>query len=65
MNAYWCSDNCQRTESNNKAAGGSRESIGAGHGLDLVVGSAPDLLNVAQATPARLPHLGDLLLRPF
>ena len=64
MNADWCSDNCQRTESNNTAASGSQESVGAGHGLELVVGSAPDLLNVAQASPALLPHLGDVLLRP-
>ena len=65
MNVDWCSDDCQRTESNNKAASGSQKSVGAGHGLELVVGSTPDLFNVAQAPPALLPHLGDLLLRPF
>ena len=65
MNAYRCSDDCQRTQSSNKAASGSQEYVGAGHGLELVVGSAPDLFNVAQVPPAVLPHLGDLLLRPF
>ena len=65
VNSYGCSDDCQCTQSNNKAASGSEELVGAGHGLELVVGSSPDLSNVAQATPAALPHLGDLLLRPF
>ena len=65
VNAYRCSDDYQRTQSSNEAASGSQESVGAGHGLELVVGSAPDLFNVAQAIPAVLPHLGDLLLRPF
>ena len=65
MNADWCSDNCQRTQSNNTAASGSQESVGTGHGLELVVGYAPDLFNVAQASSVLLPHLGELLLRPF
>ena len=39
VNAEWCSDDAI-TQNNHQAASGSEESVGAGHGLELGVGSA-------------------------
>ena len=55
LSSYWCSDDCQCTQSNNKAASSGEEFVSAGHELNSAVGSFPYLFNVALERPLK-PH---------
>ena len=58
LNAYWCSDDCQCTQGNNKAASSGEEFVGAGHGFGLAVGSARTSSPSAAVMVPRFPQKG-------
>ena len=58
LNSYWCSDDCQCTQNNNKAASSGEEFVGAGHGFGLAVGSARTSSPSAAVMVPRFPQMG-------